>query len=32
MASFAANLSNQDIEDLAAWFASQKGLEDLSVN
>jgi cytochrome c553 len=31
MASFAANLSNQDIEDLAAWFASQKGLEDLSV-
>lgn len=30
MASFAANLSNQDIEDLAAWFASQQGLEDLS--
>ena len=32
MASFATNLSNQDIEDLAAWFASQKGLKDLSVN
>ncbi len=31
MASFAANLSNQDIEDLAAWFASQEGLEDLSI-
>lgn len=31
MASFAANLSNQDIEDLAAWYASQEGLEDLSV-
>jgi len=31
MASFAANLTNQDIEDLAAWFASQEGLEDLSV-
>ena len=31
MASFAANLSNQDIEDLAAWYASQQGLEDLSV-
>lgn len=31
MASFAANLTNQDIEDLAAWFASQEGLEDLSI-
>lgn len=31
MASFAANLSNQDIEDLAAWYASQEGLEDLSI-
>ena len=31
MASFAANLSNQDILDLAAWFASQEGLEDLSI-
>ena len=31
MASFAANLSNQDIEDLAAWYASQEGLKDLSV-
>ena len=31
MSSFAANLNNQDIEDLAAWFASQEGLEDLSI-
>ncbi len=31
MSSFAANLSNQDIQDLAAWYASQKGLKDLSV-
>lgn len=31
MNSFAAKLSNQDIEDLAAWYASQKGLEDLSI-
>jgi len=30
MASFASQLSNQDIEDLAAWFSSQSGLEDLS--
>jgi len=30
MSSFAANLSDQDIEDLAAWFASQGGLRDLS--
>lgn len=26
MAGFAANLSDQDIADLAAWFASQKGV------
>jgi cytochrome c553 len=31
MANFAAQLSNQDIEDLAAWFSSQEGLQDLSV-
>ena len=31
MASFAANLSNQDIEDLAAWYSIQDGLEDLSI-
>ena len=31
MASFAASLSNQDIEDLAAWYGSQVGLEDLSI-
>ncbi len=31
MANFAGQLSNQDIEDLAAWFSSQKGLKDLSV-
>lgn len=30
MAGMASPLSNQDIEDLAAWFASQKGLVDLS--
>jgi cytochrome c553 len=29
MAGFASNLSNQDIEDLAAWFSSQEGLRDL---
>lgn len=32
MASFATNLSNQDILDLAAWYASQEGLEDLSID
>jgi cytochrome c553 len=26
MSSFAANLSDQDIADLAAWYASQEGL------
>jgi len=31
MAPMAANLSDQDIEDLAAWFASQEGLYDLSI-
>lgn len=31
MQSFAANLTNQDIEDLAAWYASQEGLKDLSI-
>ena len=31
MAGFAAGLTDQDIDDLAAWFASQKGLQDLSV-
>ena len=30
MAGFAANLSDQDIADLAAWYASQDGLKDLS--
>jgi cytochrome c553 len=29
MAGFAVNLTNQDIEDLAAWFASQEGLQIL---
>lgn len=31
MQSFSTNLSNQDIEDLAAWYASREGLEDLSI-
>jgi cytochrome c553 len=31
MAGMASNLSNQDIADLAAWFASQEGLQDLSI-
>lgn len=31
MNSFSANLTNQDIEDLAAWYASQDGLKDLSI-
>ncbi len=30
MAGMVASLSKQDIEDLAAWFASQQGLQDLS--
>lgn len=32
MGSMAVNLTNQDIEDLAAWFASLGGLEDLSID
>lgn len=31
MASFARDLSDQDIRDLAAWYASRKGLVDLKV-
>jgi cytochrome c553 len=31
MAGMAGPLSDQDIEDLAAWYASQKGLRDLSI-
>lgn len=31
MAGMAAPLSNQDIADLAAWYASQEGLKDLSI-
>ena len=32
MSGFAAALSDQDIEDLSAWFASQAGLRDLSAD
>jgi cytochrome c553 len=32
MAPMAAGLSDQDIEDLAAWYASQEGLKDLSID
>ena len=31
MAPMAAGLSDQDIEDLAAWYSMQDGLEDLSI-
>ena len=31
MAGFAAPLTDQDIKDLAAWYASQDGLKDLSI-
>lgn len=31
MGPMAANLSDQDIVDLAAWYASQEGLKDLSI-
>jgi cytochrome c553 len=31
MAGFAGNLSDEDILDLAAWYASQEGLKDLSI-
>lgn len=32
MAGFAANLSDQDIADLAAWYSRQDGLTDLSMD
>lgn len=32
MAGFAGNLSDQDIADLAAWYARQEGLEDLTID
>ena len=31
MAGFAANLSNQDIADLSAWYSKQQGLRDLKI-
>lgn len=31
MSAFASSLSDQDIRDLAAWYASQEGLVDLHV-
>ena len=31
MAGMAANLSDKDIMDLAAWYASQEGLKDISI-
>lgn len=31
MAPMAANLTDQDIEDLAAYYASQEGLSDLKI-
>ena len=31
MASFASQLSNQDIQDLAKWYSVQEGLKDLSI-
>ena len=31
MAPMAATLSDQDIEDIAAWYAKQDGLKDLSI-
>jgi cytochrome c553 len=31
MASFSSQLSNQDIQDLAKWYSTQHGLEDLSI-
>lgn len=31
MASFASDLSDQDISDLAAWYASQEGLKTLRI-
>ena len=32
MSPMAAGLSDQDIDDLAAWYASQDGLRDLKIN
>jgi cytochrome c553 len=32
MGPMAAPLTDQDIEDLAAWYASQEGLKDLSIH
>lgn len=32
MAGFATDLSDQDIEDLAAWYASREGLVDLTID
>jgi len=32
MAGMVSTLSEQDIEDLAAWYASQEGLKDLSLD
>ena len=32
MAGMASPLTNQDIEDLASWFASREGLVDLSTD
>ena len=29
MAGFAANLSDQDIDDISAWYASQQGLTEI---
>ena len=29
MAGFAANLTDRDIQDLAAWYASQQGLTEI---
>jgi len=31
MAGMSAGLSDQDVEDLSAWFASQQGLQDISI-
>jgi len=30
MSSFAANLTDDDIEDISAWYASQKGLTEIN--
>jgi cytochrome c553 len=32
MAGMAASLTDEDISDLAAWYASQDGLEDISID